>query len=217
MDSNLPSSNSADAYSMGYSRPPQELSTSTRCCFPAQMATCKDCRNVSPKRLTPAPDSHLHIEGTKVPVGLFVQSVTLWFLPPLEAALITPDQGQLPPPYALASDESILPPWRPGRGAGVFKSKAYPVVVVRSHVLLEAFMRICARYSHTLAGSFSKSMVIYVSMYIDDDGYLDLKKLPEPIVSSYLAYTTTSISGRQWLAELRQMFGENHKSFGVEK
>ncbi|KAG5915663.1 hypothetical protein E4U61_004397 [Claviceps capensis] len=168
----------------------------------------KDCPIVSPKRHTPAPDSHPHIEGAEEPVGLFVQSVTLWFLPPLEAALITPDQGQLPPPYALASDETILPPWRPERGAGVFKSKAHPVVVVHSHVLLEAFMRICARYSHTLAGSFSKSMVIYVLMYIDDDGYLDLKKLPEPLVSSYLAYTTTSISGRQWLAELRQMFGE---------
>ncbi|KAG6106599.1 hypothetical protein E4U31_000747 [Claviceps sp. LM219 group G6] len=168
----------------------------------------EDCPIVSPKRFTPAPDSHLHIEGTEVPVGLFIQSVTLWFLPPLEVALITPDQGQLPAPYALASDESILPTWRPERGAGVFKPGAHPVVIVRSHVLLEAFMRICARYSHTLAGSFSNSMVLYMSMYVDDDGYLDLKQLPEPLVSSYLAYTTTKISGRQWLAELRQMFGE---------
>ncbi|KAG6092831.1 hypothetical protein E4U14_000526, partial [Claviceps sp. LM454 group G7] len=37
----------------------------------------KDCPIVSPKRFTPAPDSHLHIEGTEVPVGLFIQSVTL--------------------------------------------------------------------------------------------------------------------------------------------
>lgn len=168
----------------------------------------KDCDVIEPNRPTPAPESHLHIEGAEEPIGLYPQSVTLWFLPPLQAALTTPDKGQLPPYYALASDESILPPSRLGRGSGFFKSTVHPVVIVPSHVLLEAFMRICARSVNTPPGGFSISMISYVGPYIDDDGFLDLKQLSEPLSSSYLGLRQGKMPVRQWVNELKTLLGE---------
>lgn len=167
-----------------------------------------DCDIVSPSRPTPAPASHLHIEGAEEPVGLYPQSETLWFLPPLESALIAPDRGQLPPYYTLASDESILPPDRPGRGSGFFKTTVHPVVIIPSHVLLEAFMRFCARYVNTPAGGFSISMISYVGLYIDDDGFLDLKQLSRPLSSSYLALREGKMPVRQWVMQLKKLLGE---------
>ncbi|KAK9444696.1 thioredoxin reductase [Metarhizium brunneum] len=192
--------------------PDELLSVATQALTPHEkLMPCpdgKDCDIISPSRPTPAPESHLHIEGAEEPVGLYPQSATLWFLPPLQAALTTPDRGQLPPCYALASDKSILPPYRLGRGSGFFKSTTHPVVIVPSHVLLEAFMRFCARYVNTPAGGFSISMIAYVGLYIHDDGYLDLKQLSEPLSSSYLALIEGKIPVRQWVNELKKLLGE---------
>ncbi|KAG5926249.1 hypothetical protein E4U42_003489 [Claviceps africana] len=192
--------------------PDELLTVATHALLPHEKLTAcpdgEDCDIISPTRPTPAPQSHLHIGKAEEPVGLYTQSMTLWFLPPLEAALVMPDQGELPPPYALASDESILPPYRPGRGCGFFTSTVHPVVIVRPHVLLEAFMRFCARYIDTPGGGFSISMICYVGLYIDDDGYLDLKQLSEPLASSYRALSDGSRSVRQWIHEVKKLLGE---------
>ncbi|KAG6032241.1 hypothetical protein E4U41_007281 [Claviceps citrina] len=168
----------------------------------------KDCEVISPTRFTLAPNSHLHVEGAEMEVCLYAQSTTLWFLPRLPAALTTPDRGQLPPPYALASDKSLLPPYRPGRGSGFFKSTVHPVVIVRSDVLLEAYMRFCARYMSKPAGGFSISMICYMALYVDEDGYLDLKQLSEPLSSSYLAFKEGKGPVRQWVNDLKKLLGE---------
>ncbi|KAG5984437.1 hypothetical protein E4U55_004781 [Claviceps digitariae] len=192
--------------------PDELLSVATRALMPHEkLLPCpdgEDCDIISPSRPTPAPQSHLHIEGAEEPVGLYAQSMTLWFLPPLQAALITPDRGQLPPYYALASDKSILPPYRLGRGSGFFTSTVHPVVIVPSHVMLEAFMRFCARYVYTPAGGFSISMISYVGLYIDNDGFLDLSQLSEPLASSYLDLRSGKMPVRQWLSELKKLLGE---------
>ncbi|GAO18651.1 uncharacterized protein UV8b_03399 [Ustilaginoidea virens] len=192
--------------------PDELLSVATQALTPHEkLIPCpdgKECDIVCPTRPTPAPVSHLHIEGAEEPVGLYPQSDTLWFLPPLQAALITPDRGQLPPYYALASDKSILPPSRIGRGSGFFTSTVHPVVIVPSHVLLEAFMRFCARYIWTPPGGFSISMICYVGLYIDEDGFLDLNQLSEPLSSSYLALKRGEMPVRQWANELKKLLGE---------
>jgi hypothetical protein len=96
-------------------------------------------------------------------------------------------------------------------GHVLLRTHGVPTIVgvsVPSRVLLEAFMRFCARYVNTPAGGFSISMIAYVGLYIDDDGYLDLKQLSEPLSSSYLALREGKIPVRQWVNELKKLLGE---------
>ena len=85
----------------------------------------------------------MHVKAhLDVAVALYLQSATLWFLPPLDNSLPSPDKIQLPSQFDLASDQVVLPPWRPGRGAGVFEVNQYPIIVPKAHVMLETFLRI---------------------------------------------------------------------------
>lgn len=105
------------------------------------------CLSISPRRPTPPPSFHLHLDASEsgTTVELFIQSETLWFLPPLND-LIPPCSDQIAPGFLVASDRHTLPPWRPGRGRGYFKeAHDHQVIVPSAHVLLEAFLRIYAR------------------------------------------------------------------------
>ncbi|KAK7959142.1 uncharacterized protein PG986_003996 [Apiospora aurea] len=168
---------------------------------------CQDpetCPVSSQERHTPAPASHLHVDNSEITVGLYQQSQTLWFLPTLDSTLIYPEASQLPPQFVLASDQGSLPPWRPGRGSGVFKSSKEAVVVPKAHVLLEAFLRLCAGDLGRRIGAFSLAMVGYIEQYVDDDGLLDTSQLPEPIKTSYLELREGRKPVRQWTKELNQ-------------
>jgi hypothetical protein len=150
----------------------------------------------------------MHAEpDLEVTVGLYPQSKTLWFLPPLSDSVLYPTKVGLPSHFVLASDQSVLPPWRPGRGCGVFKLDRNLVVVPRSHVLLEAFMRLHARDAGKRIGSFSISMVAYMQEYIDDDGLLDTSLLPEPLKTFYTELREGKKPVRQWSKELRGALG----------
>ena len=122
---------------------------------------------------------------------------------------MTPNEGLLPDPYLLASDHLVLPPYRPGRGCGFFPLTADPVVVIPSHVLLEAFMRICARYAWRPGGGFSMSMIYYVQLYIDKDGYLDVGRLPVPLAESYKVLSEGIMPVRPWMLVLKRLLGED--------
>lgn len=105
----------------------------------------KVCPASSRLRQTPPPTFHAHIKDLEVTVSLYLQSETLWFLTPLDWSLASPKEVELPSFFVFASDQTILPPWRPGRGSGFFKPGQYPVTIPKSYVLLEAFMLLYAR------------------------------------------------------------------------
>ena len=171
------------------------------------LTQCADgelCEASSAERYSPAGAFHVHIEASDVTVDLYRQSETLWFLPPLDLRL---PKCELPPHFVLASDQTVLPPWRPGRGSGVFKSSRHPVVVPKAHVLLEAFMRLHARDAWKRVGTFGMAMIAYVQLYIDNDGLLDTSQLPELLKTFYAELRKGKKPVRQWTIDLRQALG----------
>lgn len=140
-------------------------------------------------------------------VGLYLQSETLWFLPTLDDSLLSPRQINTSSPFVLASDQTVLPPWRSGRGSGVFQSGQHPVVVPKAHILLEAFMRLYARDVGKRIGSFGMAMIAYMEEYVDDDGLLDANQLPEPLKTSYGVLRKGEMPVRRWTLELKEALG----------
>ncbi|KAL8341950.1 hypothetical protein RB598_003734, partial [Gaeumannomyces tritici] len=176
------------------------------------LTPCPDpssCTTSSPSRPSLPPVFHRHIDASELTVGIYLQSETLWFLPPFTSDLLDPTGPQLPSQFTFASDGTALPPWRPGRGQGVFKGDLYPVVVLRSHTLLEAFLRLYARDTGKEVGSFGMAMIAYVELYVDSDGFLESDKLPEPLRSFYAEIRSDSMakSVRQWTQELKEALG----------
>ncbi|KAL1868846.1 hypothetical protein VTK73DRAFT_3489 [Phialemonium thermophilum] len=192
--------------------PDKDLPASAKSLAPFKtLKACNDvgsCPTSSPNRYTPPPAFHKHLEqDPEVTVDLHLQSKTLWFLPPLNDSVLYPAKASLPSHYVLASDRSVLPPWRPGRGYGFFRSDRNVVVVPRSHVMLEAFIRLHARDSGKRIGSFSLSMIAYIQQYVDDDGLLDIGQLPGPLKASYIELREGKKPVRQWTKELREALG----------
>jgi len=174
------------------------------------LTPCPDqevCPSSSQERHTPPPAFHIHIEDSEVTVALYLQSETLWFLPPLDSSFPFLKRLKYASQFILAADQTILPPWRPGRGSGVFKSGCDPVVVPKSHILLEVFLRLYARDSGKRIGAFAMAMIAYVEQYIDDDGLLDANQLPEPLKTSYEELRQGVKPVRQWRKELREALG----------
>lgn len=169
------------------------------------------CLASSPDRHTPPAAAHVHIDGSEVTVGLYPQSETLWFLPQLDTSLLVDIQHkklELPQYFCLASDKTILPPWRPGRGSGAFQSGYQPVIVPKAHVLLEAFLRLYARDSGKKIGSFGMAMISYMEEYVDEDGLLDSDQLPEPLHTFYRDLRVGRMkSVRQWERDLKKALG----------
>jgi hypothetical protein len=127
----------------------------------------------------------MHVDASDVTVGLYPQSETLWFLPALNDSLLSPQKPKLPSYFVLASDQTVLPPWRSGRGSGVFERIEHPVIIPQSVVLLEAFMRLYARDSAKRIGSFAMPMIGYIEQYVDDEGFLNTNQLPQPLRTFY--------------------------------
>lgn len=180
------------------------------------LSSCPDsatCPASSPTRYTPPPAAHLHIEGiSDIKVGLYPQSDTLWFLPPIDGSHIAVTRNAKASPKVLsylcfASDNTVLPPWRPGRGNGVFEAGYYAVLVPRPHVLLEAFLRLYARDAGKRIGSFGMAMISYMEEYVDDDGLLDSELLPEPLRSLYKELRAGPTTVRQWTRDLQEALG----------
>ena len=174
------------------------------------LTPCPDkevCITGSQERHTPPPAFHVHTREPGVTVGLYPQSETLWFLPPLDSSFLPTKESKLPSQFILASDQTVLPPWRPGRGSGVFKSDCDPVVVPKAHILLEAYLRLYTRDFGKRIGSFGIAMISYMEMYVDDDGLLDASLLPEPLRTFYKELRQGGKPLRQWTMELREALG----------
>ncbi|KAH6631048.1 hypothetical protein B0J18DRAFT_422958 [Chaetomium sp. MPI-SDFR-AT-0129] len=181
------------------------------------LVPCPDplsCFATSKERHTQPPAHHAHLnDDLEITAGLYFQSDTLWFLPPLDHSLLLPNRNSdadadlLPPYLALASDRQVFPPWRPGRGAGVFESDGDAVIALKSHTLLEAYMRLYARDQGKRVGSFGIAMIAYMQLYVDADGYLDAELLPEPLRTSYAELQRGGKPIRQWMLELKDALG----------
>ena len=173
------------------------------------LALCPDdqlCLTSSTERYTPVPAFHAHLEDSEISVTLYLQSETLWFLPPLDSTLCQ-KPAQLPQYFIMASDRTVLQPWRPGRGSGVFKYASDPVIVPTAPVLLEAFLRLYARDQGKRVGGFGMAMIAYMEEYVDDDGNLDASQLPEPLRTFYRDLREGEKPVRQWTTELKAALG----------
>ena len=190
-----PSTSDATGYELTHSKsidfviPDSCLSTSiqvlTRLDNLAQCPDLKVCHASSPLRQTPPPTFHAHIKDLEVTVSLYLQCETLWFLKPLDWSLASPKEVELPSIFVSASDQTVLPPWRPGRGSGFFKPGQYPIIIPKSHVLLEAFMLLYVRDFEKRIGDFSMAMIGYIELYVDEDGFLETEQLAEPLLTFY--------------------------------
>ncbi|KAH0593112.1 hypothetical protein MHUMG1_09114 [Metarhizium humberi] len=67
----------------------------------------------------------------------------------------------------LASSSADLPPRRPGRGSGFFTTVEYPVVVLRLHALLEAYIRLYLRDRKRRDGAYARHSVKLLTPCID--------------------------------------------------
>jgi len=126
---------------------------------------------------------------------------------PLDRSFASPKEVKLPSFFVFASDQTVLPPWRPGRGSGFFKPGQYPVIVPKSHVLLEAFMRLHARDSGKRIGVFAMPMIGYIEEYVDEDGFLETEQLSEPLATFYKELREGGKPVRQWTEELKEALG----------
>ena len=86
-------------------------------------------------------------------VGLYLQSETLRFLPPLDSSLLAPTKLNLPVHYVLASDQATLPVWRPGRGSGSSRQASIrPLPRRHSYCWKRTYGRTRATSASALAG-----------------------------------------------------------------
>jgi hypothetical protein len=79
--------------------------------------------------------------------------------------------------------------------------------VPKSHILLEAFMRLYARDFEHCQGGFAMAMVDYMELYVDEDGLLDVTLLPEPLQSFYRVLKEGKMPMLRWTRELRRALG----------
>jgi len=174
------------------------------------LVSCPDseaCSTSSQQRPSPPPAFHTHLKDLDVTVSLYLQSETLWSLMPLDRSLASPTEVKHPSCFVFASNQTILPPWRPGRGSGFFKPSQYPLIVPKSHILLDAFMLLYARDFGKRMGAFAMPMIGYIEEYVDEDGLLETKQLPEPLLTFYRELREGEKTVRQWTKQLREALG----------
>lgn len=138
-------------------------------------------------------------------VGLYVQSETLWFLPPLDATLANPKANPLPPYLAFACDRTALPPDKPTFGMGVFDSDETVVLVPKAHTLTEALMRIMAADDGNRTGSYAGAHFCYIGIYVEQRGFLDIDLLPRAFANIYKTMKEGSMGTA--LIELKRTLG----------
>ncbi|KAK3312318.1 hypothetical protein B0H66DRAFT_525337 [Apodospora peruviana] len=168
------------------------------------------CPKSSPTRPSPPPTFHAHLKNSELIAGLYLQSETLWFLAPLDGErLLHPVEAELPSEFILASDQAVLPPRRPGWGWGFFESSGDAVIVPRSYVLLEAFLRLYARDWGKPIGAVAMPLIGYMEEYVDNDGFLDAQLLQEPLRTFYAELHRGQMQRplREWSQELRTALG----------
>ncbi|CAH0023431.1 unnamed protein product [Clonostachys rhizophaga] len=169
---------------------------------------CLTCPLATPTRTSPTPGRHFHIRDRKETVAILSQSQALWFLPTMNNnKLVAPSRADLPSYLILASDRSELPPQRPKRGSGCFKSAMIPVLAVPAHILVEAYMRLYARYAGGPSAAAFMTRIAWLRMYVEEDGYVIAKRLPQSLRPFYVELTNNAPI-REWTQRLQKELGE---------
>ncbi|VUC31953.1 unnamed protein product [Clonostachys rosea] len=166
-----------------------------------------DCPLATPSRTTPTPGRHFHIRERKETVAILSQSQVLWFLPAMKDVLVAPQKAELPSYLILASDRSELPPQRPKRGSGCFKPAGFPVVTVPVHILVEAYLRLYARYVEGASSDTIMTKIAWLRMYVEEDGYVIAKRLPQSLRPFYVELVE-GVPIREWTKRLQKELGE---------
>lgn len=179
--------------------------------FSEQISICPDTKKCvegsSPDRLHPHPSFHMHVPIRGLSVGIYVQSETLWFLPPLDATLASPKANPLPPYLTFACDPTALPPDNAGMGRGAFSLDQTVVLVPKVHILTEALMRIMARDDATKVGSYSGAHLCYIVRYVEKRGILDIGLLPEGLGNVYREFRDGPASVPLVVIKLKRLLG----------
>jgi hypothetical protein len=81
------------------------------------------------------------------------------------------------------------------------------VIVPKSHILLEAFLRLYARDSGKRIGAVAMAMIRYIEEYVDDNGLLDTNQLPELLKTFYQELRQGIKPVPQWTKELKEALG----------
>ncbi|KAH6628126.1 hypothetical protein F5144DRAFT_494912 [Chaetomium tenue] len=162
------------------------MTTSTQ--FTRPLHACPDtgtCHWIPPTNRKPPPSFHLHIQDSAdTPVvRLFLQSETLWILPPFNASLANPREHPLPPSLVLACDTTVVPRPRAGEGGGAFLSDETVVLVLKPEIMVEAYMRILVRDIDTPRCSYEN--LNYMLQYVEGRHFINHKLLSAPLSDVY--------------------------------
>ncbi len=68
-------------------------------------------------------------------------------------------------------------------------------------------MRLYARDQGKRIGAFGIAMIAYVQLYVDEDGFLDVDLLPEPLRTLYKELQEGQKPVRQWTMDLKHALG----------
>lgn len=138
-------------------------------------------------------------------VRLFLQSETLWFLPPFSASLASPRAHSVPEYLVLACDTTILPRGRDGHGNGAFLLDQTVVLVPKSEIMVEAYMRMMARDWGTPVSNYEN--LGYMSHYVQECYLMDPGLLPEPLEEIYWDFKELAMPMVDIMKKLRQALG----------
>ena len=138
-------------------------------------------------------------------VRLFLQSETLWFLPPFSASLASPRAHSVPEYLVLACDTTILPRGRDGHGNGAFLLDQTVVLVPKSEIMVEAYMRMMARDWGTPLCSLEN--LSYMSEYVEECYFMDPELLPEPLQEVYIDFRELEMPAFDIMKKLRLALG----------
>ncbi|KAI0106886.1 hypothetical protein F4814DRAFT_452098 [Daldinia grandis] len=191
--------------------PDEKVSAAVAALKGSNLKRCPDPRScvVSRERTQqPAPAFHMHLGMSEVDVSIRMHSETLWFISPPPEDIFSRSQSltrSQASRYIFASDDSILPPPRHGRGHGAFSKEGFPVIVPTAHTILEAYMRLSIAHLEEY-NSFYLSMMAYVAGYIDADGLLDDTQLPEFCRKFWPDFKDGQRQTREMMNELQDYF-----------
>ncbi|CAJ2506277.1 Uu.00g004070.m01.CDS01 [Anthostomella pinea] len=163
----------------------------------------------------PFPALHMHIGMSGVYVILWPHSTILWSFPsPSHINLeCKQDDPHASLRYVLASDTSVLPGPRLGRGRGAFSKDGGHVVVPSASTMLEAYIRLTSAYRGQ-TDTFYLSMITYVEEYIDADGLLDDTLLSEPCRAFWRGLKNGQRGVRELVDELQLSLGDGDNDTG---
>ncbi|KAI1647084.1 uncharacterized protein F4817DRAFT_316177 [Daldinia loculata] len=187
--------------------PDEKVSAAVAALKGSNLKRCPDPRSCVVSRehtQQPAPSFHMHLGTSEVDVSIRTHSETLWFIPPPPQDIFSNARPQASR-YIFASDDSILPRPRHGRGHGAFSKEGFPVVVPTAHTILEAYMRLSIAHREQYSG-FYLGMMTYVAEYIDADGLLDDTQLPESCRKFWHDFKDGQRQTREMMNELQDYF-----------